>query len=277
MAKDRWRTNTKPYTPSQLMARYEGLRPSVKKILDLVDLTDPAWPEIAEILQGMVAAGVELDESVVAAAIAMGRQRHNAIPTLKPVTPLPLRLWGEEGGRESIVYYIRRAKLIKIGTTTMPHQRFEALLPDEILAWEPGGLAEEAQRHAEFRHLRKGQEYFEIGPDLVKHWKTMRKLYGDPPSHWRTFGTLGEPIGPDYGKFRLPPPPVSMDTATATEGAAILGIRPVTVHGWVARKKIRAAGLNDLGRTVYYVDQLRFLAEHSRSRGKSKGWDLAPD
>lgn len=76
--------------------------------------------------------------------------------------------------RRGVVYYIRFADRIKIGTTTAPRQRLSALPHDEVLAFEPGGLHEEAVRHLQFRHLRiRMTEWFHDTPELREHIATL--------------------------------------------------------------------------------------------------------
>ena len=75
-----------------------------------------------------------------------------------------------------VVYYVRNALAgdgspIKIGTTVDLPLRMERLqrrqpaLLAELLAWEPGGLPEEARRHREFRAARLQGEWH--WPDLA--------------------------------------------------------------------------------------------------------------
>jgi hypothetical protein len=80
---------------------------------------------------------------------------------IDPDLPLP---------RVDVVYYLRRADSVKIGTTSNPRQRFAALLHDEVLAFELGGRAVEQQRHTEFADDRLGtSEWFELTPRLRAH------------------------------------------------------------------------------------------------------------
>lgn len=83
---------------------------------------------------------------------------------------------------QSVVYYIARGGIIKIGFTTNMTQRMASLMPDAILATEPGDRALEKRRHGQFKHLRAplGNEYFSVHPDLLLHVETVLAEHGPP-------------------------------------------------------------------------------------------------
>ena len=63
--------------------------------------------------------------------------------------------------RVDVVYYLRYADRVKIGTTSNPRQRFAAIRHDDVLAFERGDRRLERHRHAQFaderlRHARSG-------------------------------------------------------------------------------------------------------------------------
>lgn len=68
-----------------------------------------------------------------------------------------------------VVYYIRYADRIKIGTSRHPRRRLATLWHDELLAFERGGRALEQRRHREFADLREGGEWFRATPELRAH------------------------------------------------------------------------------------------------------------
>jgi len=68
-----------------------------------------------------------------------------------------------------VVYYIRFADRIKIGTSRQPRRRLSVLWHDELLAFERGGRAVERRRHEQFAHLREGGEWFCADPALLAH------------------------------------------------------------------------------------------------------------
>lgn len=180
-----------PYAPDSFIAAKEntGPRRSIQRILSLVDTADPAWPYTAIALREFTEAGIELSESTIPLAVKLGKLRRNrvAVPERLPSSePETLAASG------SIVYYIRRSDLIKIGTTADPHSRFGDLLPDEILAFEPGARPEEIARHHQFWHLRESGEYFSDAPDLREHIGHTRATYGPPDPSWPTFASRYE-------------------------------------------------------------------------------------
>ncbi len=72
--------------------------------------------------------------------------------------------------RVDIVYYLRYADRIKIGTTSNPRQRLAAIWHDEVLAFERGDRAVERRRHAQFAADRfAGTEWFHSSPALRQH------------------------------------------------------------------------------------------------------------
>lgn len=74
---------------------------------------------------------------------------------------------------DPIIYYVgaRDVRRVKIGTTTDLRRRMERLGAQaidrlEILATEPGGRAEERQRHVLFARFRRHGEWFEWSPEI---------------------------------------------------------------------------------------------------------------
>lgn len=87
-----------------------------------------------------------------------------------------------ERPRVEVVYYLRYADRIKIGTSARPRRRLSAIRHEELLAFELGGRALEQQRHREFADLREGGEWFHAAPDLRSH---IAALECDDP--WRSY------------------------------------------------------------------------------------------
>lgn len=81
----------------------------------------------------------------------------------------------------AVVYYMRIGDVIKIGTTTNLKNRMTALMPDELLATEPGHRELETMRHRQFAHLKVRGERFRPGEDLLSHIDMIRRHYGSPP------------------------------------------------------------------------------------------------
>ncbi|SEB86094.1 T5orf172 domain-containing protein [Paramicrobacterium humi] len=83
--------------------------------------------------------------------------------------------------RIDVVYYIRYADRVKIGTSSNPKQRLAALWHQELLAFERGGRDVEKARHEQFADLREGGEWFSAAPRLLEHAARLRA--GDDPWH----------------------------------------------------------------------------------------------
>lgn len=222
-----------------------GLRPSVQKMLEAIDREDPALLFITEELKEALAGGAKPTEELIHQAVEVGRARYAEEVRLASIPP-------------SIVYYIRRGGLIKIGTTTKPRKRFIDLLPDEIMAWEPGGRAEEAGRHRQFAHLRvrDGVEYFHAAGDLVDHVQTIRGTHGSPHPAWPTIENIQERV-----KTRVKPDQAkSAELVTISVGTARLGIRYNTAVVWVHRGKLKAVAEDDEGKPLYLLDHMASLS-----------------
>ena len=87
--------------------------------------------------------------------------------------------------RVDVVYYLRFADRIKIGTSGGPRQRLAQLRHDELLAFERGDRVTEQRRHAQFAELRFDRtEWFHSGPALLEHVSALQ-LAGDP---WQQYG-----------------------------------------------------------------------------------------
>ena len=72
--------------------------------------------------------------------------------------------------RIDVVYYLRQADRIKIGTTANPRQRFGAIWHEEVMAFERGDRALEQRRHAQFAADRfPGSEWFRMSEALSAH------------------------------------------------------------------------------------------------------------
>lgn len=236
--------------------QYGGVRPSVAGVLSLIDTTDPAWPAVAAVLQEFTGAGIDLDATSAAMAVKLGKRRHAAEERRAEDEQPTLVSAG------SIVYYIRRAHLIKIGTTVAPHSRFADLLPDEILAIEPGARKEETRRHRQFHHLRCGGEYFRDAPELRDHMARLRRLHGEPDPSWPTIAVVSQPRAQSW----QPALAVSTETMTVREAVRELGIKENTIHAWAHRGRLQVAGRDEHRRRLFYVEHLIALRDSARSR-----------
>lgn len=74
-----------------------------------------------------------------------------------------------------LIYYLRFADRIKIGTTTNLKIRLTAIPHDELLATEPGDVMLERRRHRQFDHLRLKGEWFRADRELLDHIESIRR------------------------------------------------------------------------------------------------------
>jgi hypothetical protein len=74
-----------------------------------------------------------------------------------------------------VVYYLRFADRIKIGTTMNLDRRLKMIPHDELLATEPGSFTVETRRHDQFKALRITGEWFRADPRLLSHIASLRK------------------------------------------------------------------------------------------------------
>lgn len=149
----------------------------------LIDRDDPALTEILQAfgsIAGQLGNLAEPDEDTVRMAIRLGRARYLR---MQEGTEPPRGTSARER-TNGWIYYIRRGAMVKIGTTVDLYKRMAALLPEEVLAIEPGSHAKEAELHRSFRTLRvPGQrEWFYAGSELQAHIKRVRDCNVPPPA-----------------------------------------------------------------------------------------------
>jgi len=241
-----------------------GLRPSHQALLQLLDMTDPAWPSIAGVLREMADADVEINEAAVKIAVKLGAHRFAATGKDQRSAYHQATLTGASS--DSIVYYIRHGDTIKIGTTKMPARRFGDLMPDEILAFEPGAGRQEKLRHRQFRHLRRRGEYFRIAPELLEHIRQIRQVHGDPDPTWPTAARPQEERGP-----AALPLPICRDKMTAAEAAESFGLAVQTVWAWARCGLISPAGKDDRGCRLFYAEHLIAVRDRTSARKRHAG------
>jgi hypothetical protein len=230
----------------------------VQEVLDIIDTTHPSWPNVAAVLREFTGAGIAIDKTSAAMAVKVGRQRWGGDDPEPATAAVQATLASMS---QAIVYYILRGRLIKIGTTTDPPSRFEALMPDEILAIEPGGRPLEVARHRQFRHLKETGEHFRDAIELRDHIGRTRELYGPPDPSWPTTANSHERKN---AKWHMPPP-LSTEAMTAMRAAEMLGIPEPTIRGWVFRGLLPLAGRDERRRHIFYLEHLLALRD-SRER-----------
>lgn len=96
--------------------------------------------------------------------------------------------------RIHVVYYLRYAERVKIGTSWRPRQRLASIRHDELLAFERGDRSVEQARHRQFAALREGGEWFTFTGDLRAHVAALRAS-GEPwhlHARWLSRALRGE-------------------------------------------------------------------------------------
>lgn len=190
----------RPFIPAHEHQRSQKDRISLP-FRHLVDPQDPYYYDISMHLEMQRRAGVEIDQTVADNAVKYIHWKIEQVKSGEDKRREFEAKQAQEAKREAeewkarreaarrwkkspgIVYYILRGPLIKIGTTTRPRQRFDALMPDAILAIEPGDKELEGIRHTQFEPLRDrnvGREYFTPGPELIAHIRELREEQGVP-------------------------------------------------------------------------------------------------
>lgn len=82
--------------------------------------------------------------------------------------------------RVDVVYYLRYADRVKIGTSGNPRRRLTAIWHDEVLAFERGDRSLERRRHQQFAADRLGGEWFSLSPALGEHIAMVAAGVEDP-------------------------------------------------------------------------------------------------
>ena len=87
--------------------------------------------------------------------------------------------------RVDVVYYLRYADRVKIGTTANPRQRFAAIWHHDLLALERGDRHVEHRRHVQFAADRFGRtEWFRLSEGISAHIAILAAGIEDP---WDTY------------------------------------------------------------------------------------------
>jgi hypothetical protein len=187
-----------PFTPSTLDTPSGRSGPLGRR------MPAPGSPALFEFMRISVEwqkAGVEMTAELVAAATKIAEAhisnardedaRINAQREASAERLAALRPGAFGDATDGVVYYIRRGKYVKIGTTTRLRSRMRDLMPDEILAVQPGSYSLEAQLHARFADIRFASwcEYFTLTPELQEHIDSVLAQHGPPPSGLSQFNS----------------------------------------------------------------------------------------
>lgn len=167
--------------------------------------SDPVFPGFTAIVADWTQAGIEMTDELMAAALqlattkfqraeeraAVEARQEQRLKTMAQEAPEPGAYGDAPGG---VVYYIRRAQYVKIGTTTQLRGRMLSLMPDEVLAVEPGSYRLEGEMHRRFASLRvrPNLEFFHLQDELRKHIQDVLARVGPPPSGLTITDLLGQ-------------------------------------------------------------------------------------
>jgi hypothetical protein len=131
------------------------------------------------------AAGIEMTDEVMAAALQLARTRvEKQRREVAAIAGRPEKRAPNGDAIGGVVYYFRRGKYVKIGTTINLKQRMRELVPDQVLAVEPGSYKLERQLHTRFRRDKcpSLREYFLLSSELQAHIDGVIEKHGPPPS-----------------------------------------------------------------------------------------------
>lgn len=184
---------------------------------------------------------------------------------------------------QAVVYYVRIHDRVKIGTTANMRERMHILLPDEVLATEPGFRELESLRHAQFAHLRiKGPgERFAPAEDLMSHIRMLNMHFGpaEMTGHLRE-----EPLTAEQEReaadFLLPAPkPDGHIYVTLRTAADLLWLERRRVLGWHLKQRLPNAGQQPGGQRehLFRLDDILAVASQECIRPDTasdhRSWD----
>lgn len=137
---------------------------------DLLDQTEPAYSGIITAAWKASGLGFDLSDLATARTVVERARRCHA----DQVHGEYLRVLKNEKRRERlqhtpVVYYMRVGNRVKIGFTTNLTARVSQVMPEEVLAIEPGGRLLEDVRHRQFAALRVTREWFRFEGPLAAH------------------------------------------------------------------------------------------------------------
>jgi hypothetical protein len=137
---------------------------------DLVDKDEPAYADIIRAAIQAETLGFDMADPAIADTVIRGARRNHA----DRVRDEYIRGERNEARRQReqhppVVYYMRVGNRVKIGFSTNLTSRISDVMPEEVLATEPGGPDVERARHRQFADLRVAREWFRYEGPLVEH------------------------------------------------------------------------------------------------------------
>lgn len=137
----------------------------------LAELDESQRLEISLRLIDVYRLGLTLNPKLLEDVIEGAAKTDSVQAWRQPLPPLQQRTLVNPN---SLVYYLRFADRVKIGTTTRLSERLKSIPHDEVLALEPGDLVVEKHRHREFAALRIHHEWFRYEQPLIGHIESLR-------------------------------------------------------------------------------------------------------
>jgi hypothetical protein len=144
----------------------------VRELLPLRDYGVPITPEMVERAIDKVEGRERHQRQVRAIQVAVRTANPRKV---RPAGTAGAGRFAEVKVNEPVVYYMRIGDRIKIGYSSSLRKRLESINPEELLAVEAGGMRREAERHAQFGHLRTHGEWFRYEGALVEHIESLRQ------------------------------------------------------------------------------------------------------
>lgn len=192
----------RPFTPESLQRNSGWV--GIPGARHMPNSRDPVFPQFTSIVADWVQAGIEMTDELMQAAVqlataqaqravekkAIEARQAERVASAAEAVPLPGTFGDAPGG---VVYYVRRAQFVKIGTTTQLRGRMRSLMPDEVLAVEPGSYRLEGELHRRFRHIRvrPNLEFFKYTSELRSHIQGVVDRVGPPPDGLSITEALG--------------------------------------------------------------------------------------
>lgn len=201
-AKGRFLSGDNPYS-------HEGAKPAtswtgIPGARHVPASSDPVFPHFTSIILDWAQAEIEMTDELMAAAVKLAtvkvqRARDRAAAAERQearyaaaaaAEPPPPGTYGD--APDGVVYYARRGEYVKIGTTTKLRNRMRDLMPDEVLAVEPGSYKLEGELHKRFAssRLHPSCEYFSLNDELQAHIRQVLERAGPPPAGLTQFKDL---------------------------------------------------------------------------------------
>jgi hypothetical protein len=117
--------------------------------------------------------GFDINDPEVIRTVVAGNKRRRAGAEAREAAAIAAAKAEQTPGKlpvaTSVVYYMRVGNRVKIGYSTNLASRIASVMPEEVLAVEPGGRMLEGVRHRQFADLHVTREWFRHEGALTAH------------------------------------------------------------------------------------------------------------